>query len=548
MRRLLTAVIACVLGVVAVAGSATIVMAQDEPYDHEWRIEGLYGGETGATRSSTIADQMRLAYRAGRWSGAITYRDVLGIQDAGGTTQSQESSIALTLTGGAAQGGSALSGRFTGVAELRSAPAANLDDAMRANGSGTATTYDLYGFWAADLDGNVANGYLVYQAAQPRPGSVGPQYDADWFNRAPEGGVDATGEPQPFSVVVDGAVPVEPGAARGFGAPDKKTAEKRGFIDYVIRGLRGVKMELPAPVSSAQSLAAERLHDSRPEGAFELPLTAVTIDLDVAGAVLDAKNRATGLLGDGGPSGALGREGLQAGAELTASAPQSPQFESASAASNAFKARLLPLLEAQKATGTEQLLTDVKVVPSRVDSDTAEQMRAWLSAVEALAMPPENGDGLIAAARRAGVAVARTPIPQDGRLAAAILAAGDSPAAPADAIDIARFDREQDADTGDVGAILSASANGDAAAIARVLASSDASGAIVWAGGTRREAPEAWLGYRRGDGARYWLAGEMGDIALTDATVRGWVWRTPHTAIVDAARVGRVLELLGSQR
>lgn len=530
-RRLAMTVVAIVLLLPVAASGAGV------PYEHVWRVEDLYVGDAGTTQRSVGVDTMQLQFADGEWSGQIRLADVLAIQESTGITQSQNASISLTLEGAPAEGGASAAGRFSGVAELRFRQAASLEDALAPSKSGALAVYDVSGFWAAKLDGDVAKGQLVFRSASPRDGSKGPVRDADWFNRAPEEGLDATGQPQPFKVAVtgldpDSGNPAEPGE-KADGTP------KPGFFDYVGRGLRGQSVTRALPVSAAQAAAAEALKAAGAEGATPLPDNAIGIDSALAGAYLDAKNRAAGMLDERMvPTGPVSVEGIRAVQALYASAPGRRAPGDNDDPTTFYKTRLLGLLEGDRIERAADLRGEVSAVGRGADPDTVTRLRAWLSVLEAVAGPPPSQGSAITPVIRAGEQVASQATPRTGALADAVLAAADSPEAPSSARDVALFEREASLDS-------SATTTGDALPN-RVLAVAGVGGpppGLTWGGGSSIAQPDSWLGWRRGDGRLFFRAGEQGDVALTDATLSGWAWRHPRASLVDAGRIGRVQEL-----
>lgn len=533
MRRLLAAALVLALALPATGLSAEL------PYDHVWQIEGTYVGDAGTTRRSVTTDRMTLTFSEGVWSGVVQLADVLAIQESSGFTQSQAASITLTLDGTPAEGGTAAAGRFTGVAELRTREAASLDDALSRSASGALAVYDVSGFWAARLDQDVAEGQIVYQSARRRAGSKGPLRDAEWFNRASEEGIDATGQPQPFMVAVEGIDPASGGSNPTTSSPAEKPVDRPSFFHYVARGLRGAQTERPLTVGASQAAAARALKDARPGGATQLPADALAIDGDVSGAYLDAKNRAAGLLDERMvPSGAVSDRARAEVKALYDSAPGRRAPGESVDASTYYRDLLSQTLKgAGPIDGVDLLLGDLANVTPGADTDTVVRLRALLAAAESVAGGFPARGNVVSTSAGAAERVASAPIPQEGPLADAVLAAADDPATPASARDVARFEP-----------VPSLDASGTAAGSAipnRVLAVAGSDGppaALSWSAGASTVQPESWLAYRRADGAVYWLAGPAGQAALTDSTLSGWAWRSPRSSLVDPSHVGRVYE------
>lgn len=530
-RRLIVTAVAIVLLLPVAASGAGL------PYEHVWRVEELYVGDAGTTQRSVGVDTMQLRFADGVWSGQVRLADVLAIQESSGITQSQNASISLTLEGTPAEGGASAAGRFSGVAELRFRQAGSIEDALAPSRSGALAVYDVSGFWAAKLDGDVAKGQLVFRSVSPREGAKGPVRDADWFNRAPEEGLDATGQPQPFKVAVTGLDPDSGSPAK----PGEKTggSPKPGFFDYVGRGLRGQGVARALPVSAAQAAAADSLKTAGAQGATPLPDNALGIDSALAGAYLDAKNRAAGLLDARYvPTGAVSADGTREVQALFASAPGRPAPGENDDPATFYKTRVLDLLEGGRIERARELRDEVSAVGAGADPDTVTRLRTWLSVLEAMAGPLPSRGSAIAPAARAAEQVASRAVAREGALAVAVLAAADSPEAPLSARDVASFERDASLDT-------SSTTAGDALPN-RVLAVAGVGGpppGLTWSGGSAIAQPDSWLGWRRGDGRVFFRAGAQGEVALTDATLAGWAWRHPRASLVDAGRIGRVQEL-----
>lgn len=539
-RRLLAFVLALALAVPPAVGFAAPAPA----YDHRWAAEAMLVGSLGATQRTVLEDGMRLAYSAGTYSGTVVYRDVLGMSEPAGIT-SQVSDIHLTLTGGPLEGGSSAGGTFVGTAVLVTRQASSLSEAASADitrvGGGERVTYDVAGHWAARLTNTSASGELVYESvrAQSAPGTTGR--DAAWFNRASTANPDGLGEGQPFAVAVTGLENRRDGStASTRTAPEALAAPRVSAFEYVRRGIKGVRPATTMPVPDASARAARDLRDSAPLGATPLPAGSVSIDLDAAGAYLDAKNRAAGLDVVSSAGAALAAKARVEFDRIRLSAPGRPLVAPDADMGIALAKQLgswLAVLERDGVPGASALARDVAAIGPGVDADTVLLLRTWLAVAEATQRPAAPGD-LAPVARDGARAVAGTALPRSGAAADAVLAAADSASAPDGAVRLAAFERVASRDSSGTG-------GGELPAAVLALAAPDGSGApgltVIGTAGAERVAPSSWLAYRRADGAVYWLAGEDGRLALADASLDGWCWGVRRAALVDAGRVGRRL-------
>ena len=569
LRVLLAVVVALVLPVSASA-------AGQLPYDHRWQLEGLLTGDVGATARTVIKDSVTLEYAAGRYGGTVDFSDVLGAVD-GSKTQAQVSTISLRLEGSALSGGRSAGGAFTGTAVLTTRDAPSLAVAASrdqlALSSGTQVTYDVAGHWAVELTDAGARGELLYQSATPRAGATGPSRGAAWFNRSSLAQPDGLGDAQRFTVRVTGVTapspaPVTQPTTRPAGTSpvpaDQPAAPTLSPIDYIVRGLTGRRSLTPVPAASEQVRAARALRDAAVPNVVALPTDAITVDLDVAGAYLDAKNRASALLGDSGPIGDYVASARAAAAAARSAVPGRAAPGADADAGTTYARDLVRVLAPQvvRVAGARTLSDDAASIRPGAPAVTVARLRSWLAVVEALAADNPFGS-VIAPAAASAKAVAQGRLPQTGALADAVLAAADSPEAPVGALAVTDFAREPSAD---VSALATASTNGAVPSIGLVSepasagvnalprevlaraalgsASDGALPAITYdAGGQQRVAPATWLAYARADGTRFWLAGDGGLVALTDASLRGWAWSARRAALVDATRVGRTLAL-----
>ncbi|HEY3318291.1 MAG TPA: hypothetical protein VGK50_07715 [Coriobacteriia bacterium] len=534
-RRLLA--LACALALLAPAAPAS---AFDRlPYVHTWQAEGMVGGDLGGeARKSVERDEMRMTLDRGRFQGDLRYADGLAVKAASGVVTGQSASIEITLTGSPAEGGAAAAGSFSGVATLVTRELASLDDmgGMAARSDGIRVVYEVSGHWGARLSGGVAAGELLFERATPVSQSAADAdvHEATWFDRL---SAEKGGGAQSFRVEVRGlaAGPV-PRPAPGATSSDRPAAAADaqpalGFLDFVARGIAGAPGVPAAPVPLALSTSARALEDAAPPGATRLPADAVAIDVDVPGAYLDAKNRAAGLLDEGGPAGAAGgalRKAWNAG-EIPASVNYSPPGYD-------VLRQLKALLAEQKAIrGAAELTSDVAGAVGGADT---RLLQAWLNVARALG--DEKPHSVLAATAGELQAVAEAPLPRSGPLADAVLVAMRSRLAPPGAADVRAMQRDASQDA-------SGSAAGDRfpdRVLARAGGSTSAgAGTLSFDTSTGRTtlAPGAWPAYRRGDGTPFWLAGPDGTVALTDGTLRGAGFTVPRAFLVDAADAGRVV-------
>ncbi len=525
-RRLLA--LACALALLAPAGVA-LALPGGQPYEHVWQAEGMVGGDLGGeARKSVERDEMRMTLDRGRFQGGLRYADGLAVKAASGAVTGQSASIEITLTGSPAEGGAAAAGSFSGVATLVTRALASLDDVggMAARSDGIRVAYEVSGHWGARLSGGVAAGELLFERATPVSQSAAGAdvHEAAWFDRL---SAEKGGGAQSFRVEVRGlaAGPDPQPAAAAAAQP------ALGFLDFVARGIAGAPGVPAAPVPLALSTSARALEDAAPPGATRLPADAVAIDVDVPGAYLDAKNRAAGLLDEGGPAGATGgalRKAWNAG-ETPASVNYSPPGYD-------VLRQLKALLAEQKAIrGAAELTSDVAGAAGGADT---RLLQAWLNVARALG--DEKPDSVLGATAGELQAVAEAPLPRSGPLADAVLVAMRSRLAPPGAAGVRAMQRDASQDA-------SGSAAGDRfpdRVLARAGGSTSAgAGTLSFDTSTGRTtlAPGAWPAYRRGDGTLFWLAGPDGTMALTDGTLRGAGFTVPRAFLVDAADAGRVV-------
>lgn len=556
MKRL-TALVACVL-TLALSAPALPASAAAGPYSHMWQVQGTVGGDLGGRAVQQVRrDEMTMTLAKGVFGGKLVYEDVVGVQSEAGGITVQYASIEVTLTGSPAAGGSAAAGAFSGTALLLEQAGSSLDDITSgrqdASSSGTQTKYDVAGHWGARLSRGAASGELIFESVHPAemPGGVGTkELPAAWFNRVTADNPNGLGAGQTFEVEVGGLaatpqstpatgsrVVAAPGAAA---AGRDSAAGGMSFLGFVRRGLSGRQQVQATPVPSAVSQAARALKNAKPTGAVALPATAVAIDVDVSGAFLDAKNRAAGLLGEGGPVGragdALRQAWVQSRPALRSPDSRMPLVRSAPWTPEA----LMRTLHGQVAIpGASQLASDVAAAQQTAAADpTLVDLLGRL--IDAVGSPGGAGPALGATVDEER-AVASAAIPRTGPLADAVRAAADDLDAPASALAVSAFARDGSRDT-------SGSATAGAQLPTHVLARAGgrteggpATLSYVTATGRTEIAPPAWLAYRRADGVIFWLAGPGGGVALTDGSLTGAGFQLPRAYLVDAARVGRIL-------
>ena len=295
--------------------------------------------------------------------------------------------------------------------------------------------------------------------------------------------------------------------------------------------------DLEAIVAPDAAARARLLVDATPLDAEQVPPDRLAIDVNVVGAYLDAKNRAAGLLGSGGPHGAVAEE-LAEAAETSrrGAAPVAAPGPGESVVER-YVRRLEAALDGDVG-GVSGLRDEVAELVERGDRAAVSRIRALTIAAEALSSPMSGGS-LLAGTSSIAEEVADTPL-TPGALSDAVLAAADADGAPERAVRVATFERQPSLDLDVTGALSGSSLP---ATVLRLHAEAGTQPALGWSdrGGGGTAAPETWLGYRRGDGAVYWLAGEEGDVALTDGSVLGWAFSTKRATLVDAERCGRAL-------
>jgi hypothetical protein len=294
-------------------------------------------------------------------------------------------------------------------------------------------------------------------------------------------------------------------------------------------------------VTAGQTERATALLTAVPEGATSLTAGTLAIDVHLAGAYLDAKNRAAGLLGDDGAMDAV--------AELTDAADavrrQAPGVRAPGPderALDVYRDRLRVALAGAVIEGSAEFLAGLEALGPDPERAVVAGVRRVVLAVESLSAPASTAS-VIAGAHGVAEVVAASTVPS-GPAADAVLAAADAESAPESAVNVSSFSRETTLD------VLPGSTSGDQDALPVRVLRLNARGAgrgtapsLGWSTpeGGDSIAPEIWVAYRRADGTLFWLAGEDGDVALTDASLRGWAFSRGVAAVVDASRCGRML-------
>jgi hypothetical protein len=294
-------------------------------------------------------------------------------------------------------------------------------------------------------------------------------------------------------------------------------------------------------VTAGQTERATALLTAVPEGATSLTAGTLAIDVHLAGAYLDAKNRAAGLLGDDGAMDAV--------AELTDAADavrrQAPGVRAPGPderALDVYRDRLRVALAGAVIEGSAEFLAGLEALGPDPERAVVAGVRRVVLAVESLSAPASTAS-VIAGAHGVAEVVAASTVPS-GPAADAVLAAADAGSAPESAVNVSSFSRETTLD------VLPGSTSGDQDALPVRVLRLNARGAgrgtapsLGWSTpeGGDSIAPEIWVAYRRADGTLFWLAGEDGDVALTDASLRGWAFSRGVAAVVDASRCGRML-------
>lgn len=485
-------------------------------YDHGWQVEGAVSGERGSTAKTVLRSELVLGADGGRYDGTLRYEDIIGVESGGAFSQSAV--IELVLTGDSQAGGSQVLGSFTGTATLEVRDAASAEEGadreLLLEPASESVVYRVGGRWAGLVEESVISGDVLYETAEVVQTSdrYAVTRDAAWFNRLSAEFPDQLGAPQEY------VVNLGEGTSQG----------GSGFWDTVQRGLRGQTPKPAPPVSDDLARSGGALAGAKPAGAVALPIDSVAIDVDVAGTYLDAKNRAAGLLGEAGPTGAYAM--TLAGTWLAAYEAVPGRAAPEDVAGDAL-ARIEAAVGASDAAAGEELLAWARDAAAggfgaglRTRAAVAESVVATAPYASVLGGTASAADDVLTAE----VAVS-------GPAAEAVLAAVASPDAPESAVSVTAFEQVADAEAvGGTGEALP-----DEVVARHGREGADGSPSLVAPDGDVL-APEVWLPYRRADGAVYWLAGEDAAWALTDGSLRGWGYVTERAYLVEAAAVGRI--------
>ena len=252
------------------------------------------------------------------------------------------------------------------------------------------------------------------------------------------------------------------------------------------------------------------------------------------GEYLDAKNRAAGLLGDEGPTVTAAADLVTAVESARAAVPGIPAPPADTDAGVAWAAEALALVREQTdVEGAAELAADLAAVEAPTGQQRVLELRALYMTAQALEPPAPFGSVLTATVAACGD-VFGAPL-AEGAASDAVLAAATPDDAPGGATQIAQFERVESLD-------VPAPYVGDSLP-ARAHAIAGEAGLSGSSAGAGRIRPEVWEAYRRADGRIFWFASSE-DVALTDASVRGWAFTLERAGLVDAQRCGVVLGYL----
>lgn len=295
------------------------------------------------------------------------------------------------------------------------------------------------------------------------------------------------------------------------------------FFEYVRRGLSGGARSTAVPVPAALSAPANAIATARPALGAALPAGALVVDRDVAGAYLDAKDRATvrSSIDESASSAAW--------ISARAKAPGRPALEPGQDAVAYFAQRLAKLLAPSTRPGAAELRANADLVqPS--DSSAVPLLQAYGAVVEAVESSA-SADSVLGVTAAAAGRVADTPVPTRGSFADAVLVAATSNVAPESSREAARFS-----------AVAPSSVPSLPADVLAAQGSAPGGSLAYESGGQPRTvAAESWTPRRRADGAVYYVAEPSGDVALTDGSLLGWGFDIKRAYLVDARDVGRIL-------
>ncbi len=315
------------------------------------------------------------------------------------------------------------------------------------------------------------------------------------------------------------------------------------FLTPAEEGVRELDPVIAVVAPEDQVRVAARLRDAAPPNAAAMPAAVASIDIEVPGFYLDEKNRVLGLLDETGPlhmgAGAL-RDAVSA---MRTAAPGIPAVPPEVDAGRFWAELAVRTLDeaADARDGVRPIADGVRSglanTPADLDSTGVAGIRATALAAVAVARVPFGS--VLAQTRRMAIDIADS-IPVKGTAASVLLETAGVGDERSTIRRVTDFERVAELDLVPAGPMIFDSP------VAAAVTAWDGSGVEYSAGGIRRTvAPDSWLAYLRPDGRVYWLAGDGGDIALTDGSLRGWGWTRERVAVVDAARVGRVLAYVG---
>jgi hypothetical protein len=266
-----------------------------------------------------------------------------------------------------------------------------------------------------------------------------------------------------------------------------------------------------------------------------LAVSSYDASSDEVATYLDVKNRVAGLVGMDGiqlEEGDSARRAVQAAREAV---PGVAAVEPGEDAGATWVARTVTVLAAADAVGASELAEQLSSQGGMSREDIA-QAREWFHVASAVDSAEPYGSVVQESADITSLVLEESGL--EGDAAQAVRVALRDADALSSARRVDEFERVESADTSGTGDSdqlpdLVILANGGEAAVIAYLDEGDTS--VVNA--------QSWHAYERGDGARFWLAVEDGDVALTDASIQGWMFATEQAALVDARDVGRRLEV-----
>ncbi len=287
--------------------------------------------------------------------------------------------------------------------------------------------------------------------------------------------------------------------------------------------------------------AALRLEYAKPPGAEELPEARLVVDVQVPGGYLDEKNRALGWFDRSGPQADITANSTARWEGARKAVPGVPATLPGEGALQATASRLLNALDDDVAGSAELAALVREQAAKGSPSFWIPRLRAWTRAVEAVSAERQYGSVLKPTA--AAMEYLRTSAIRPGEPGEEpVKAAADRGEGLREFVEVRHFPRAAELDVSG-----RSSGSAEETIMSRVLdryGVSSAGVAIRSTVVTATYAPEVWLGYRRADGRVFWVADRGGDIALTDGTITGWAYSIPQARLVDAERVGRLLETL----